>query len=112
MNRSRVRFPEAALAPPRTPDAHRPTGSHAPTGTEARTPGLLLVAGRTCRTKETTMSKTVRWGILGTGGIARAFATDLNAVGLTIAAVGSRSQESADRFAAEFGIPTAYPSYE
>ncbi|WP_254069322.1 Gfo/Idh/MocA family protein [Herbiconiux sp. VKM Ac-2851] len=58
------------------------------------------------------MSKTVRWGILGTGGIARAFATDLNAVGLTIAAVGSRSQESADRFAAEFGIPTAYPSYE
>ncbi|NQX35656.1 Gfo/Idh/MocA family oxidoreductase [Herbiconiux sp. VKM Ac-2851] len=62
--------------------------------------------------KETTMSKTVRWGILGTGGIARAFATDLNAVGLTIAAVGSRSQESADRFAAEFGIPTAYPSYE
>ena len=58
------------------------------------------------------MSKTVRWGILGTGGIARSFATDLKAVGLTIAAVGSRSQESADRFAAEFGIPTAYPSYE
>jgi predicted dehydrogenase len=62
--------------------------------------------------KETTMSKTVRWGILGTGGIARSFATDLKAVGLTIAAVGSRSQESADRFAAEFGIPTAHASYE
>ncbi|MCS5713661.1 Gfo/Idh/MocA family oxidoreductase [Herbiconiux sp. CPCC 205716] len=58
------------------------------------------------------MSNTVRWGILGTGGIARSFATDLKAVGLTIAAVGSRSQESADRFAAEFGIPTAHPSYE
>ena len=47
------------------------------------------------------MSDSIRWGILGTGGIARTFTTDLQAVGLTVAAVGSRSQESADAFAAE-----------
>jgi predicted dehydrogenase len=58
------------------------------------------------------MSKTIRWGILGTGGIAHSFTTDLKAVGLTVTAVGSRSQESAGRFAGEFGIPNAHPSYE
>lgn len=58
------------------------------------------------------MTETIRWGILGTGGIADAFATDLTANGFTIAAVGSRSQESADEFAGRFGIPTAHASYE
>ncbi|WP_105567248.1 Gfo/Idh/MocA family protein [Microbacterium halophytorum] len=52
------------------------------------------------------------WGILATGGIARAFASDLNTAGLRIAAAGSRRQESADRFAAEFGAPHAHGSYE
>ncbi|HEX5857026.1 MAG TPA: Gfo/Idh/MocA family oxidoreductase [Microbacterium sp.] len=54
----------------------------------------------------------LRWGILATGGIAHAFATDLRAVGIDLIAVGSRSQASADAFAAEFDIPRAYPSYE
>ncbi|WP_375383726.1 Gfo/Idh/MocA family protein [uncultured Microbacterium sp.] len=54
----------------------------------------------------------LRWGILATGGIAHAFATDLRAAGLDLVAVGSRSQESADAFAAEFDIPSAYDSYE
>ena len=58
------------------------------------------------------MTDTIRWGILGTGGIADAFATDLTANGFTIAAVGSRTQDSADEFAARFGIPTAHASYE
>jgi predicted dehydrogenase len=58
------------------------------------------------------MPEPIRWGILGTGWIAGEFATDLNAVGLTMGAVGSRSQESADAFAAEYGIPAAYGSYE
>jgi predicted dehydrogenase len=58
------------------------------------------------------MAGTIRWGILGTGGIAKAFAIDLNGNGFTLAAVGSRSQESADSFAATHGIPTAHPSYE
>jgi len=58
------------------------------------------------------MAETIRWGILGTGGIAHAFASDLRDNGFTIAAVGSRSQDSADAFASEFGIPNAHPSYE
>ncbi len=54
----------------------------------------------------------LRWGILATGGIAAAFASDLRTAGLDLVAVGSRSQESADAFAARFGIPHAHASYE
>jgi uncharacterized protein (TIGR00369 family) len=55
----------------------------------------------------------VRWGILGTGGIARSFATDLRLTDSgVVVAVGSRSQASADRFADEFGIASRHGSYE
>ena len=54
----------------------------------------------------------LRWGILATGNIAHQFTSDLLENGFTVGAVGSRSQESADAFAAEFGIPVAHPSYE
>jgi len=54
----------------------------------------------------------LRWGILATGGIAGAFASDLRTEGLDLVAVGSRSQESADAFAARFDIPHAHASYE
>lgn len=54
----------------------------------------------------------LRWGILATGGIAGAFASDLRTAGLDLVAVGSRSQESADAFAARFDIARAHPSYE
>jgi predicted dehydrogenase len=54
----------------------------------------------------------LRWGILGTGGIAHTFATDLQLTDSgVVAAVGSRSQESADRFADEYGIEARHPSY-
>jgi predicted dehydrogenase len=54
-----------------------------------------------------------RWGILGTGGIARAFALDLAYLGdHTVAAVGSRSLESAQAFAADFPGSLPYGSYE
>jgi predicted dehydrogenase len=47
---------------------------------------------------------TTRWGILATGKIAHSFATDLHAVpGAELAAVGSRSVESAEAFARELG---------
>jgi predicted dehydrogenase len=58
------------------------------------------------------MTNLIRWGILATGGIAHLFTSDLVANGLTVQAVGSRMQSSADAFAAEFGIPTAHASYE
>ncbi|MGL3151038.1 Gfo/Idh/MocA family protein [Microbacterium sp. A82] len=54
----------------------------------------------------------LRWGILATGGIAHSFASDLRTAGLDLVAVGSRSQASADKFAAEFSIPRAHASYE
>jgi predicted dehydrogenase len=55
----------------------------------------------------------VRWGILGTGGIARAFVTDLRLTDSGVAAaVGSRDQGSADGFAAKFGVPNRHGSYE
>jgi len=51
------------------------------------------------------------WGILGPGGIARAFAQDLTLLsGHTIGAVGSRSLENAQKFSDTFG-GTAYGSY-
>ncbi|WP_020654462.1 Gfo/Idh/MocA family protein [Massilia niastensis] len=58
------------------------------------------------------MTEKVRWGILGTGGIARAFATGLrDTPGAVLAAVGSRTKESALAFAREFDIPASYGSY-
>jgi predicted dehydrogenase len=57
-------------------------------------------------------SKKFSWGILGPGGIARAFAQDLTFIqGHTIGAVGSRSLDNAQKFSAQFG-GTAYGSYE
>jgi predicted dehydrogenase len=58
------------------------------------------------------MTEHLRWGILATGGIAHSFASDLKLNGFDVRAVGSRTQESADAFAASFDIPTAYGSYE
>lgn len=52
------------------------------------------------------------WGILATGGIAHAFASDLTREGFRIAAVGSRREDAARAFATEFGIPNAHASYE
>jgi predicted dehydrogenase len=58
------------------------------------------------------MTDRLRWGILATGGIAHLFTNDLKLNGLTVQAVGSRSQAAADAFAAEFDIPNAHTSYE
>ena len=55
---------------------------------------------------------TLGWGIIGTGGIARQFTADLLLTGHTVSAVGSRALDSAERFAAGFGLPAAHPSYE
>ncbi len=56
---------------------------------------------------------TFRWGIIGTGGIARAFAEDLTRLGdHQVVAVGSRTLASAESFAQEFSDVTAFGSYE
>lgn len=56
---------------------------------------------------------TFRWGIIGTGGIARSFAEDLKRLdGHIVAAVGSRSLSSAEKFATQFPEATSIGSYE
>ncbi len=59
------------------------------------------------------MSEPLRWGVLGTGGIAHTFASDLvfTDEGI-ITAVGSRTKNRADAFGDEFSIPHRYSSYE
>jgi predicted dehydrogenase len=60
----------------------------------------------------TTNNSELRWGIVGTGWIAELFVGDLQLTGHRVVAVGSRTQESADRFAGRFEIPKAHGSYE
>jgi len=58
-------------------------------------------------------STKVKWGILGTGWIARKLGDALKVVAdAEIYAVGSRNMATAQRFADEFNIPKAYGSYE
>jgi predicted dehydrogenase len=59
------------------------------------------------------MQNVVRWGILGTGDIARRFGRDLKtAKGNELVAVGSRSEDRARAFGAEFGVPHRHASYQ
>jgi predicted dehydrogenase len=55
----------------------------------------------------------IRWGIIGTGGIAHTFAADLELTDSgTVAAVGSRRRATADEFGERFGVPNRHASYE
>ena len=59
------------------------------------------------------MSEPLRWGLIGTGGIAATFAADLELTDSgVVAAVGSRRMDSADRFGDRFGVPNRHASYE
>ena len=59
------------------------------------------------------MSESLRWGVIGTGAIAAAWVEDM---GMTdsgsVVAVGSRTLETAERFADRLGIPNRHASYE
>jgi predicted dehydrogenase len=59
------------------------------------------------------VSEPLRWGILGTGGIAHTFASDLRFTDQgVVTSVGSRSLASAEAFADEFGVAHRHGSYE
>lgn len=58
------------------------------------------------------LNRTVRWGVLATGGIAATFAEALATVpDAEVVAVGSRGLGSAKAFAERFAIPRAYGSW-
>lgn len=57
--------------------------------------------------------RTIKWGIIGTGGISATFAKTLNQMEYTeLAAAASRNENKAREFADKFGIKKAYGSYE
>ncbi|MEV4139729.1 Gfo/Idh/MocA family oxidoreductase [Dactylosporangium sp. NPDC049742] len=59
------------------------------------------------------MADRIRWGILSTGSIASTFVEDLHLLpDAEVAAVGSRTAQSAERFAAKHGIPRAHGSWQ
>lgn len=61
------------------------------------------------------LAMSIRWGILGTGGIAREFAEDLlNYTEMTVVAVGSRTLDGAQKFKSSISNSdlTAFGSYE
>ncbi|MCX4968989.1 Gfo/Idh/MocA family oxidoreductase [Streptomyces sp. NBC_00654] len=58
------------------------------------------------------MSRTVRWGVLATGGIAASFTADVQSMpDAEVVAVASRTDASAKAFADRFGIGRAYGSW-
>jgi predicted dehydrogenase len=59
------------------------------------------------------MSEPLGWGLIGTGGIADTFASDLELTDTgRVAAVGSRHLDTANGFADRFDIPNRHASYE
>lgn len=55
----------------------------------------------------------IRWGVAGTGGIARSFVQGLRAVpSARVTAVGSRTGARAEEFGQEWDIPNRHASYE
>lgn len=56
---------------------------------------------------------TIRWGIMATGWIAEAFADGLQYVtNSELVAVGSRTQQAADKFGDQYNVPRRYATYE
>src|SRR3954452_12251894 len=59
------------------------------------------------------MAEPLRWGVIGSGGIARAFAAEVAETDSgEIVAVASRSRETAEAFGDAFGIAHRHDSYE
>jgi predicted dehydrogenase/diketogulonate reductase-like aldo/keto reductase len=73
----------------------------------------LFPGTRVPEREETEVSDKVRWGLLATGAIAKAFARGVRQSQTgELAAVGSRTQEKADAFGAEFNMARRHGTYE
>jgi predicted dehydrogenase len=58
------------------------------------------------------MKQKIKFGILGAGHIAEAFARAIVSTEGELVAIASRSMDKANQFKAKFNIPKAYGSYE
>jgi predicted dehydrogenase len=58
------------------------------------------------------MTKQLRWGFLGAGGIAPVIAADFQVAGLKIQAVGTRNIAGANAFADRFDVPNRHEGYD
>jgi len=77
-------------------------------------PAIIVLSFQqsTCR-GEIRMVDTIRWGVMGTGKIAKAFATGLASLAdAELIAVGSRAAATADEFAKAFDVSRRHASYE
>ncbi|MBB2924752.1 Gfo/Idh/MocA family protein [Cellulomonas cellasea] len=64
------------------------------------------------RTEDPSTAPSIRWGILGAGNIAGAFADAVNAhTRAQLVAVGSRNRDRCERFATAHGVPTTHIGY-
>lgn len=64
------------------------------------------------RTEDPRTAPPIRWGLLGAGGIAAAFADAVREhTRAQLVAVGSRNRDRAERFATAHGIPTTHVGY-
>lgn len=54
----------------------------------------------------------LKWGIIGTGGIAHRFAENLQRNGTTMVGVAARNFAKTQKFAKEFGIEQAYETVD
>ena len=71
--------------------------------------GVSLASGQSTNPAAT---KTIRWGIVGTGGIANSMATKIQqADHAELGAVSSRKMASAEAFAKEHAVPKAFDSW-
>jgi predicted dehydrogenase len=67
----------------------------------------------TSRVPDSMDAPPLRWGVIGTGWIAQRFIRSLQRhTRQQVAAVGSRTEQAARRFADTFAVPIAYGSYE
>jgi predicted dehydrogenase len=74
---------------------------------------VTMTVLETAQSSPTDSPTELKWGILGTGNIAKTLARAINASHSgKLLAVGSRSQESADTFGAEFNVERRYDRYE
>src|SRR5471032_1760013 len=74
---------------------------------------IIFTLHAALRQKADAMGQVIRWGILGTGKIAKAFALALKETpDAELVAIASRTEDSANRFGAEFGVARCHGSYQ